>query len=157
MHLSESPHHRCSPRLHWPGPTPPQGEIGFVCYTCEADSTQVMCPACYEQSNHVGHEVHFLRFNGGTCDCGNLESWDVAGCCPRHRGTFPARVCNCPGGTGGARQCSRHAPGCSLMSLMTLDRKWHCRFGSVFVEVMMMMMMMMMMVVVVVVIVMLVP
>ena len=43
------------------------------------------------------------------------------------------------------------------MSLMTLDRKWHCRFGSVFVEVMMMMMMMMMMVVVVVVIVMLVP
>ena len=42
------------------------------------------------------------------------------------------------------------------MSLMTLDRKWHCRFGSVFVEVMMMMMLMMM-VVVVVVIVMLVP
>jgi len=51
-----------------------------------ADPTCVQCNACFVASDHTGHEVRFHKAGvGGCCDCGDLEAWDEAGCCPQHR------------------------------------------------------------------------
>ena len=34
----------------------------------------------------AGHEVLFHRTSaGGSCDCGDAEAWQTAGCCPEHK------------------------------------------------------------------------
>ena len=63
------------------------GDIAWVCRTCQTDDTCVLCEECFSSSNHEGHEVFFHRTRaGGCCDCGDLEAWKAEGCCPRHRG-----------------------------------------------------------------------
>lgn len=64
-----------------------RNDIVWVCRTCQADETCVLCHACYKQSNHVGHDVAFYHAQaGGCCDCGDPDAWDPSGFCPHHGG-----------------------------------------------------------------------
>lgn len=62
-----------------------RNDIVWVCRTCQADETCVLCHNCYTQSNHEGHDVAFYHAQaGGCCDCGDPDAWDPAGFCPHH-------------------------------------------------------------------------
>lgn len=51
-----------------------KNDIVWVCRTCQADETCVLCHACYSQSNHEGHDVAFYHAQaGGCCDCGDPD------------------------------------------------------------------------------------
>jgi Putative zinc finger in N-recognin (UBR box) len=51
-----------------------KNDIVWVCRTCQADETCVLCHACYSQSDHVGHDVAFYHAQaGGCCDCGDPD------------------------------------------------------------------------------------
>lgn len=51
-----------------------RNDIVWVCRTCQADETCVLCHACYSQSNHEGHDVAFYHAQaGGCCDCGDPD------------------------------------------------------------------------------------
>lgn len=54
------------------------------------DATCVICDECFRHSDHEGHEVYFHRTSpGGCCDCGDIEAWNIRGCCPLHRPETP--------------------------------------------------------------------
>jgi hypothetical protein len=62
-----------------------KNDIVWVCRTCQADETCVLCHNCFKQSNHEGHDVAFYHAQaGGCCDCGDPDAWDPAGFCPHH-------------------------------------------------------------------------
>ena len=62
-----------------------RNDIVWVCRTCQADETCVLCHACFTQSNHEGHDVAFYHAQaGGCCDCGDPDAWDPQGFCPHH-------------------------------------------------------------------------
>ncbi|KAG7367370.1 zinc-finger domain containing protein [Nitzschia inconspicua] len=62
-----------------------KNDIVWVCRTCQADETCVLCHSCYKQSNHEGHDVAFYHAQaGGCCDCGDPDAWDPTGFCPHH-------------------------------------------------------------------------
>ena len=70
-----------------------KNDIVWVCRTCQADETCVLCHTCFKQSNHEGHDVAFYHAQaGGCCDCGDPDAWDPAGFCPNHG---PASHQNC--------------------------------------------------------------
>jgi hypothetical protein len=51
-----------------------KNDIVWVCRTCQADETCVLCHACFSQSNHEGHDVAFYHAQaGGCCDCGDPD------------------------------------------------------------------------------------
>lgn len=51
-----------------------KNDIVWVCRTCQADETCVLCHACFSQSQHEGHDVAFYHAQaGGCCDCGDPE------------------------------------------------------------------------------------
>jgi len=51
-----------------------KNDIVWVCRTCQADETCVLCHACYSKSNHEGHDVAFYHAQaGGCCDCGDPD------------------------------------------------------------------------------------
>lgn len=55
-----------------------KNDIVWVCRTCQADETCVLCHACFSQSDHTNHDVHFYHAQaGGCCDCGDPDgvSW----------------------------------------------------------------------------------
>jgi len=62
-----------------------KNDIVWVCRTCQADETCVLCHQCYVASNHEGHDVAFYHAQaGGCCDCGDKDAWDPKGFCPLH-------------------------------------------------------------------------
>ena len=62
-----------------------RNDIVWVCRTCQADETCVLCHACFKQSNHEGHDVAFYHAQaGGCCDCGDPDAWSPKGFCPHH-------------------------------------------------------------------------
>ena len=62
-----------------------RNDIVWVCRTCQADETCVLCHSCFKQSNHEGHDVAFYHAQaGGCCDCGDPDAWDPRGFCPHH-------------------------------------------------------------------------
>ncbi len=66
-----------------------RNDIVWVCRTCQADETCVLCHQCFKQSNHEGHDVAFYHAQaGGCCDCGDPDAWDPAGFCPHHGPTL---------------------------------------------------------------------
>eukprot|EP00546_Thalassionema_frauenfeldii_P000890 CAMPEP_0178937310 /NCGR_PEP_ID=MMETSP0786-20121207/25676_1 /TAXON_ID=186022 /ORGANISM="Thalassionema frauenfeldii, Strain CCMP 1798" /LENGTH=2359 /DNA_ID=CAMNT_0020615847 /DNA_START=262 /DNA_END=7341 /DNA_ORIENTATION=- len=68
-----------------------RNDIVWVCRTCQADETCVLCHQCFKQSNHEGHDVAFYHAQaGGCCDCGDPDAWDPCGFCPYH-GTTTAK------------------------------------------------------------------
>lgn len=70
-----------------------KNDIVWVCRTCQADETCVLCHACFKSSNHEGHDVSFYgATSGGCCDCGDPDAWDPAGFCPNH-GPASAEIC----------------------------------------------------------------
>ena len=51
-----------------------KNDIVWVCRTCQADETCVLCHTCFSQSNHEGHDVAFYHAQaGGCCDCGDPD------------------------------------------------------------------------------------
>ena len=51
-----------------------KNDIVWVCRTCQADETCVLCHACFSQSDHEGHDVAFYHAQaGGCCDCGDPD------------------------------------------------------------------------------------
>jgi len=51
-----------------------KNDIVWVCRTCQADETCVLCHACFSQSQHEGHDVAFYHAQaGGCCDCGDPD------------------------------------------------------------------------------------
>jgi hypothetical protein len=51
-----------------------KNDIVWVCRTCQADETCVLCHACFSQSLHEGHDVAFYHAQaGGCCDCGDPD------------------------------------------------------------------------------------
>ena len=51
-----------------------KNDIVWVCRTCQADETCVLCHRCFSQSNHEGHDVAFYHAQaGGCCDCGDPD------------------------------------------------------------------------------------
>jgi len=61
------------------------GDYAYQCRTCQSDDTCIICVACFNDSEHVGHEVRMTFAHGGCCDCGDLESWKLEGTCSKHR------------------------------------------------------------------------
>jgi Putative zinc finger in N-recognin (UBR box) len=51
-----------------------KNDIVWVCRTCQADETCVLCHACFSNSSHEGHDVAFYHAQaGGCCDCGDPD------------------------------------------------------------------------------------
>jgi hypothetical protein len=51
-----------------------KNDIVWVCRTCQADETCVLCHDCFSQSTHDGHDVAFYHAQaGGCCDCGDPD------------------------------------------------------------------------------------
>jgi Putative zinc finger in N-recognin (UBR box) len=51
-----------------------KNDIVWVCKTCQADETCVLCHDCFSQSNHTGHDIAFYHAQaGGCCDCGDPD------------------------------------------------------------------------------------
>jgi hypothetical protein len=62
-----------------------RNDIVWVCRTCQADETCVLCHNCFKNSNHDGHDVAFYHAQaGGCCDCGDPDAWSPEGFCPHH-------------------------------------------------------------------------
>jgi hypothetical protein len=62
-----------------------RNDIVWVCRTCQADETCVLCHNCFKQSHHDGHDVAFYHAQaGGCCDCGDPDAWSPDGFCPHH-------------------------------------------------------------------------
>ena len=64
-----------------------KNDIVWVCRTCQADETCVLCHECFTNSDHEGHDVAFYHAQaGGCCDCGDEDAWDPKGFCHLHGG-----------------------------------------------------------------------
>ena len=51
-----------------------KNDIVWVCRTCQADETCVLCHTCFSNSEHEGHDVAFYHAQaGGCCDCGDPD------------------------------------------------------------------------------------
>jgi Putative zinc finger in N-recognin (UBR box) len=51
-----------------------KNDIVWVCRTCQADETCVLCHACFSSSDHENHDVAFYHAQaGGCCDCGDPD------------------------------------------------------------------------------------
>jgi len=62
-------------------------EPAYMCRTCGVDPTCVQCMACFKLSDHTGHDIVMIRTGeGGCCDCGDPDSWDMKGACSLHNG-----------------------------------------------------------------------
>lgn len=62
-----------------------RNDIVWICRTCQADETCVMCNDCFRDSKHKDHDVYFYHAQaGGCCDCGDADAWDPAGFCSKH-------------------------------------------------------------------------
>ena len=84
-----------------------KGDVVWTCRVCAKDQTCVQCNTCFENSNHVGHDVYFHRAggNGGCCDCGDPEAWHINGNCDAHGEHKKRRT-----GAGGSTDDSAAAP-----------------------------------------------
>lgn len=63
-----------------------RGELLYHCTTCAVDETCVLCCECFQEADHVGHKYKYYQSQGegGSCDCGEFESWKATLSCPKH-------------------------------------------------------------------------
>lgn len=63
------------------------GDIIYRCRDCTHDDTCVLCSQCFQDQDHEGHDISFSisKGSGGSCDCGEDESWKTPLSCPRHQ------------------------------------------------------------------------
>lgn len=60
-------------------------DIVWICKSCQADETCVLCNDCFSDSKHEGHDVYFYHsLSGGCCDCGDETAWNKDGFCTKH-------------------------------------------------------------------------
>lgn len=61
-------------------------EIILHCDDCAVDETCVLCVECFQQEDHKGHRYRYYlsQGSGGSCDCGEEESWKRPLSCPAH-------------------------------------------------------------------------
>ncbi|PJF16720.1 hypothetical protein PSACC_03494 [Paramicrosporidium saccamoebae] len=61
-------------------------ELIYHCKECAVDETCVLCNDCFQRSDHEGHNYNYYlsKGSGGSCDCGELESWKKPLSCPKH-------------------------------------------------------------------------
>jgi hypothetical protein len=62
------------------------GEAAYMCRTCGADDTCILCSECFSEDAHEGHSFFMVESGGGLCDCGDPEAFAVEGWCAHHRG-----------------------------------------------------------------------
>lgn len=61
--------------------------------TCGLDNTCVLCSYCFNEEDHIGHQVIITisqRDSGGVCDCGDPEAWINQFSCKYHHPVSPA-------------------------------------------------------------------
>lgn len=63
------------------------GDVIYRCKDCTHDETCVLCSTCFNDDDHVGHRISFSvsKGSGGSCDCGEDESWNRPLHCPSHQ------------------------------------------------------------------------
>lgn len=63
------------------------GDVIYRCKTCTHDETCCLCAKCFQDVDHEGHEVSYTisKGSGGSCDCGEDESWRIPLSCPAHQ------------------------------------------------------------------------
>ena len=83
-----SEHHAVPPEVINPcGKEWNAGDLAYRCRDCQKTNSSSVCVSCFKESDHVGHDFTIYRSEaGGVCDCGDRESWAVAGSCARHGG-----------------------------------------------------------------------
>jgi hypothetical protein len=52
----------------------------------------VLCPRCWEHSNHQGHNWEIIQIVSGCCDCGDKSMWDQKGFCTLHAPDTPPEM-----------------------------------------------------------------
>lgn len=64
-----------------------RAELIYHCNDCAVDETCVLCSGCFQKADHEGHDYHYYvsRGDGGSCDCGELESWKKTLSCSYHQ------------------------------------------------------------------------
>ncbi|KAJ9057694.1 E3 ubiquitin-protein ligase ubr1 [Entomophthora muscae] len=67
-----------------------KNEPVYSCINCSMDPTCVLCAACFESTDHTGHDVriHLHTSGYGCCDCGDSEAFKVPLNCKYHNQTF---------------------------------------------------------------------
>jgi len=63
-----------------------RGDVIYRCKDCTHDETCVLCSSCFQEKDHFNHQVSFSisKGSGGSCDCGEDESWRNPLSCPAH-------------------------------------------------------------------------
>lgn len=63
------------------------GDVIYRCKNCTHDETCVLCSKCFNDADHIGHQISFSasKGSGGSCDCGEDESWCKPLHCPLHQ------------------------------------------------------------------------
>lgn len=62
--------------------------LSFYFSDCALDETCVMCEECFIHEAHKGHNYWYTictESSGGSCDCGESDSWRNDLQCPKHR------------------------------------------------------------------------
>lgn len=60
-----------------------RGETCWRCLTCGYDETCALCTFCYNEQDHLGHDVHKSIINrdfAGCCDCGDEDAYRNSPC-----------------------------------------------------------------------------
>lgn len=62
------------------------GELIYQCRDCSIDETCVLCDRCFDPTQHLNHKYRYYvsKSSGGTCDCGEIESFRVSLSCKFH-------------------------------------------------------------------------
>ena len=93
-----------------------RNDIVWVCRTCQADETCVLCHECFSNSDHEGHDVAFYHAQaGGCCDCGDPDAWDAKVCVFRRffiRSVFVAHLLLCLDPRDSAPSTAGRGPAC---------------------------------------------
>lgn len=62
------------------------GETIYSCQECEMDDSCALCVECFNKSAHKNHRYKIVQaFEGGSCDCGDIEAWKNEAHCEIHR------------------------------------------------------------------------
>jgi len=62
-----------------------KNEFAYRCNTCALNSGMALCIKCFENGNHDKHDFNMFRsFEGGVCDCGDLDALKKNGFCKFH-------------------------------------------------------------------------
>ena len=67
----------------------PRGRMSIHCFTCSISTQSCICPECFLEGNHEGHDYCIRGNSSGNCDCGDSNLWKPSGFCKNHKGIAP--------------------------------------------------------------------